>query len=86
MKMENGVKDFNDLDLWKMASQLRCEIYKASKILPKDETYALISQMGRPAISVTSDIAEGYGRYCFQENIQFCRQSRASAYGFPSHG
>jgi len=80
MKMENGLKDFTDLDAWKMARQLRSEIYKASKTFLKDETYALISQMGRPAISVTADVAEGYGRYSFPQNIQFCRHSRASAY------
>jgi len=83
--MGNGVKDFTDLDLWKMARQLRSEIYKASKTFPKDETYALISQMRRPAISVTAKIAEGYGRYSFQENAQFCRQSRASAYELCDH-
>jgi four helix bundle protein len=85
MKMENGVKDFTDLDVWKMAGQLRSEICKASKTFPKDETYALISQMRRPAISGTANIAEGYGRYSFQENIQFCRQSRASAYELRDH-
>ncbi|HEU0368200.1 MAG TPA: four helix bundle protein [Candidatus Acidoferrum sp.] len=83
--MKNGVKDFTQLDAWKMARQLRSEIYKASKIFPRDETYALISQMRRSAISVTANFAEGYLRYSVQENIQFCRQCRASAYELRDH-
>ena len=83
--MENGIKDFTDLDAWKMARKLRLEIYSVCKTLPKDESYALASQMKRAAISVTANIAEGYGRYSFQENIQFCRQSRASAYELRDH-
>jgi four helix bundle protein len=85
MKMKNGVKNFAELDAWKMARQLRSEIYKASKTFPRDETYALISQMRRPAISVTANFAEGYLRYSVQENIQVCRQSRASAYELRDH-
>lgn len=61
------------------------KIYSVCKTLPKDESYALASQMRRAAISVTANIAEGYGRYSFQENIQFCRQSRASAYELRDH-
>ena len=82
MKMENGIKDFTDLDVWKMARQLRSEICKASKTFAKDQTYALVSQMERPAISVTADIAEGYERYSFQANIQSCGQRRAWVYEF----
>ncbi len=46
--------------------------------LPTSEKYGLISQMKRAALSVTSNVAEGYGRYHYQENIQFCRQARGS--------
>ena len=45
----------------------------------------LTSQVRRAAISVTANLAEGYGRYSFQENSQFCRQSRASAYEVRDH-
>lgn len=83
--MENGVRDFTDLDAWKMARRLRSEIYRVCKDFPKDETYGLTSQMRRAAISVTANIAEGYGCYSFQENIQFCRQSRASVYELRDH-
>jgi four helix bundle protein len=48
------------------------------KALPKSEDFNLKPQMRRAKVSVTNNIAEGYGRYHFQENIQFCRQSRGS--------
>jgi len=93
--MENGktnppgtvsaIKDFKDLETWKFARRSRFEVYKVCKTLPKDETYALASQMKRAVVSVTANIAEGYGRYSFQENIQFCRQSRASVYELRDH-
>ena len=50
------------------------------KTFPSHERYELVSQMRRASRSVTHNIAEGYGRFHFQENIQFCRVSRASLY------
>ena len=76
--MENGLRGIAGLDVWKLARRLRSEIYKASQTLPKDETYALISQLSRPSISVTDSFAEDHRRYPFQGNIRFCRPSRAS--------
>ena len=43
------------------------------------------SQIRRAAVSVTANIAEGFGRYSYQENIQFCRQSRGSVYELRDH-
>ncbi len=48
------------------------------KLLPVEEKFALTSQMRRAALSVTNNIAEGHGRWHYQENIQFCRISRGS--------
>jgi len=47
------------------------------KLLP-EEKYNLNPQMKRAVVSITNNIAEGHGRYHYQENIQFCRQSRGS--------
>ncbi len=46
--------------------------------MPKEERYNLINQIRRAAVSLTNNIAEGHGRYHYQENIQFLRQSRGS--------
>lgn len=79
------IRTFEDLDVWKLARELRKEIYKVTKTYPKDETYRLVDQMKRAAISSTANIAEGFGRFHFQENIQFCRQSRGSLYEIIDH-
>ncbi|MDD5031593.1 MAG: four helix bundle protein [Patescibacteria group bacterium] len=69
---------FEDIKAWQLARDFRKNIYKITKTFPKEELYCLIAQMRRAAISITSNIAEGYGRYNFQENIQFCRIARGS--------
>lgn len=69
---------FQDLDVWKMAHELRLKIYILTNFLPKSEEYNIISQIRRSSCSIGANIAEGHGRYHFQENIQFCRQARGS--------
>jgi four helix bundle protein len=71
-------KTFRDLEVWQAARGLRQQIYGLVKTLPQEERYNLVSQMRRAALSLTNNIAEGHGRYHFQENIQFLRQSRGS--------
>lgn len=80
-----AISDFTDLDAWKLARQLRREAYEISRKLPADERHVLSAQLRRAAISVTANIAEGYGRYSYQENSQFCRLGRASAYELRDH-
>ena len=79
------IRDFIDLNTWKMARALRASIYKVCKRFPKDELFGLTSQIRRAAISITANIAEGYGRFSYQENVQFCRQSRGSVYELRDH-
>ena len=69
-------KTFQDLDVWKAARELRQQVYAVSKLLPDHEKYNVVSQMRRAALSLTNNIAEGHGRFGYQENIQFLRQSR----------
>ena len=54
--------------------------------LPNSERYELTSQIKRSARSVGNNIAEGFGRYHFQENIQFCRMVRGSLDETLDHG
>ena len=79
------VRDFKDLDAWKLARALRQFIYAVLKKLPVEERFALNSQLRRAVQSVGANIAEGFGRYSYQENIQFCRQARGSAYEVRDH-
>jgi len=79
------IVDFKDLETWKLARQLRGGIYRTAAGFPKEETYGLSAQIKRAAISVTANLAEGFGRYSYQENLQFCRQSRGSLYEVRDH-
>jgi four helix bundle protein len=56
----------------------RKRVYQLIKQLPPEERFALAVQMRRAAVSVTNNIAEGHGRWYYQENIHFCRISRGS--------
>jgi len=71
-------RTFEELELYKKARLFRNSIYSLIKKLPDDEKYNLGSQMRRAATSLTNNIAEGHGRYHFQESIQFCRTARGS--------
>jgi four helix bundle protein len=76
--MEDGRFRLDDFELYKVAREFRKLAYRLVKQLPSEEKYALGNQMRRPAISVTNNIAEGHGRWHYQENIPFCRISRGS--------
>jgi four helix bundle protein len=68
--------DFRDLDVWRKCRDVRTMIWKVCKKFPTEEKFRLTDQMIRASRSSTANFAEGYGRFHFQENIQFCRQSR----------
>jgi four helix bundle protein len=67
-----------NLDVYKFSLLLIKEAYKATKQFPKEEQYVLISQIGRTAISVSSNIAEGASRRSKKEKIRFYEISRSS--------
>ena len=71
-------QSFEELEVYQLAREFRKEIYLLIKKLPVEEKFNLAGQMRRAATSLTNNIAEGHGRYHYQENIQFCRQSRGS--------
>lgn len=73
------VNDFKDLIVWQKSIILVEEVYKLVKLLPKEETYALSDQMRRSAVSIPSNIAEGFDRNSIKEYIQFLYISIASA-------
>ena len=77
-KEKKSFKTFEELDCWKACREVRRFIYKLVKKFPKEELYGLVQDMRRAARSTTHNIAEGFGRYHYQENIQFCRHSRGS--------
>ena len=60
-------------------------LYIVATRLPDSERYNLAAQIRRAAISLTANVAEGYGRFHFKENIQYCRIARGSAYESIDH-
>lgn len=72
------VKDFNDLNIYQLANELADFIYNITESFPREEKFNLVSQLRRAATSIGANIAEGFGRYHYKENIQFCRQARGS--------
>src|SRR5438045_814141 len=76
--MENRIQSFKDLIVWQEGHKLVLMIYRATKSFPKTEAYGLVSQMQRSAVSVTSNIAEGFCRESFKEKNQFFSISRGS--------
>jgi four helix bundle protein len=75
---KSPVRDFTDLTVWKMAHSIRLHAYSVANKLPADERFNLNSQLKRASASICANVAEGYGRFSYQENIQFCRQARGS--------
>ena len=73
------IYSFEELECWKAAREIKIFVSKnILKKLPKDEQYDLTSQLRRSSRSISDNIAEGFGRYHFQENIQYCRVGRGS--------
>jgi four helix bundle protein len=82
----NEERDFTTLSAWKKSREVKLFFYKEIiPLLPVEEKFNLNSQIRRAAISITANISEGYGRFHYQEGIQFYRISRASIYELKDH-
>lgn len=76
--MNNPIRSFTDLNTWQENHQLVLMIYKLLKKYPQEEQFALCNQMRRASISITSNIAEGFGRQTIKEKIQYYYQAQGS--------
>lgn len=65
------IKSFKDLNVWREGHQLAIMIYRATRRFPKEEQFGLTNQMRRAAVSVTSNIAEGFSRNSYKEKAHF---------------
>lgn len=79
------IRDFKDPEVWRVARELRKEMYGVARALPDFEKFALASQLRRASTSVMANLAEGFGRFGYQENAQLCRQARGSLYEVRDH-
>jgi four helix bundle protein len=82
----SAYKDFTSLDAWKKARLVRLFFYEnVMPCLPSEEKYNLNTQIRKASVSGTANIADGYGRFYYQEGIQFYRMSRGSLYELKDH-
>lgn len=72
------IKTYEDLEIYKESYVLALDVYKITKNFPKDELYALTSQIRRAATSITLNIVEGYGRLSKDDFKRFLKISLSS--------
>jgi four helix bundle protein len=72
------IKTFKDLVAWQKAMKLATEVYEATSMMPDNEKFGLTSQMRRAAVSVPSNIAEGYGRESLADYLRFLKTAGGS--------
>jgi len=80
-----NLSSFEELVCWKEAASLRRNVRSVTKKFPPEEKFRLTDQLIRASRSATANIAEGFGRYYYQENTQFCRHSRGSLHEIIGH-
>ena len=73
-----AVRDYSQLETWQRAMALAEAVYKATRSYPKDETYGLVAQTRRSAVSVPSNVAEGQGRGSSRDFVRFLTIARGS--------
>jgi four helix bundle protein len=76
--MEPNRFRLDDFELYRFAREFRKKVYRLIKQLPACEHYCLDRQMRKAAVSISNNIAEGHGRWHYQENLHFCRIARGS--------
>lgn len=81
----SSLRSFEELDAWKIGTEIRRELMTVVSSFPASELYMLRSQIIRASRSVTNNIAEGYGRYTYKDNIKFLVNSRGSLHELLDH-
>ena len=70
-EMSKKIETYRDLNIWNLGIDIVKDIYQSTEGFPKQEIYCIVSQMRRSAISIPSNIAEGFKRYHNKEYRQF---------------
>ena len=78
IKVKATIKSFTDLNAWIEGHKLVLMIYNITKLFPKEEMFGLVSQMRRCAVSITSNVAEGFSRQSYKEKVQFYSVAQGS--------
>ena len=73
-----SILNFTSLIAWQESHKLALVVYRLTKLFPKEERYSLTDQMRRCAISVSSNIAEGFSRFTAKDKQQFYAVAKGS--------
>lgn len=79
------MQSYKDLIVWQRSIELVASVYKLTEKFPKTETFGLVSQMRRAAVSIPANLAEGYGRKHRPEYTQFIRIAFGSGAELETH-
>ena len=76
--MAERITSFKDLKTWQHAQELAVDIYKITSLFPDEEKFGLSNQLRRAAVSIGSNIAEGFSRQSSREKVQFYHIAKGS--------
>jgi four helix bundle protein len=83
---ELSIKSLETLETWRKSKEFSLRIYReVLPLLPSEEKWNLNQQLRRSSLSIPANIAEGYGRFYYQDNIRFCYIARGSLEETLSH-
>jgi four helix bundle protein len=81
-----SIQGLKKLQVWVRAKDYAVKIYKqVLPLLPSEEKWSLNQQLRRSSLSISANIAEGYGRFYYQDNVRFCYNARGSMEETLSH-
>jgi four helix bundle protein len=81
-----SIKNLESLETWRKAQEFALRVYRELiPLLPAEEKWALCQQLRRSVTSVSANIAEGHGRFYYQDNVRFCYNARGSLEETLSH-
>jgi len=81
-----SIKSIESLETWRKAQEYALRIYRELiPLLPLEEKWGLCQQLRRSSTSIPANIAEGHGRYYYQDNVRFCYNARGSLEETLSH-
>ncbi len=80
-----GYYSFEDMNVWKLAMEIAERVFQLTSNLPRSEDYGLTSQIRRAALSISANIAEGFGRSTLMDKKRFYIIARGSVFETKSH-
>ncbi|WP_165836344.1 four helix bundle protein [Taibaiella soli] len=78
-------KSFTELEVWQQARNFKIDLYELIQSFPTGEKYSLTDQIKRASRSIASNIAEGYGRFSYKDQMHFCILARGSLFECQNH-